>query len=141
MDNKNDVTENLVNAMKLFSEKTKRILGEINYDALLKSENVLADYMKKYCNRLYFTFWGGEWTQSLYLGSNKLFQNRFNRILKNFGDGLVNGSVRTAQRFEVFGWKPVLYHGALGSAPLERIFELVKSDSRALCKNYWKIIF
>ena len=98
-----------------------------------------ADYLKKYCNRLYFTFWGGEWTQSLYLGSNKLFRNRFNTILKNLGDGLVNSSMRTAQRFEVFGWTPVLYHGALGSTPLERIFELLKSDSRTQCKTYWKM--
>lgn len=98
-----------------------------------------AGFLKNYCDKLYFTFWGGERKNQKFLGSNKLYIKGIEYMIHNKIDGLVNGSVRTANTWKVNGHTPIIYRGSLGSASLERIYELVNHGKKNSCKNFYGI--
>lgn len=97
-----------------------------------------ADFLKKHCDRLYFSFWGGELATGKYLGSNRLYKNRLNRIIYYYVDGIVN-SLSSGKPFVKNGKEPRCYRGDFGSGPLEAIYECLDKNGREECKEYWGI--
>lgn len=97
-----------------------------------------ATYLKEHCNRLYFSFWGGD-KYSKYLGSTKLFREKIKNILLNYSDGLINGDYSTARNWAINDRIPTFYRGNFGSAPLENLFYLLEKESHSMSKEFWHI--
>jgi hypothetical protein len=118
----------------------KNILGDKHYD-IIQCHYVLglyanASYLKDHCNKMYFTFWGGD-RNSKYLGSKKIFKYKFRKILLDSSIGIIGGSILTIDKWSYKGKEPVVFRGSFGSVPLEKLYQLSESESKKVSKEYW----
>ena len=95
-----------------------------------------ASFLKDYCDRLYFTFWGGEYDKCQYFGSNELYKSKLKKIINKEVDALVNGSIDTAIRWKYEGKTPKYYHGSFGSSSLDCLYDLIDKTSKEESKKY-----
>ena len=98
-----------------------------------------ANFLKKHCDKLYFTFWGGEYDNCQYLGSNYLYKIKLRKIINTYVDGIVNVSVRTGSRWKDGDKMPKYYHGSFGSSSLECLYDLMDTSSKGDSKAYYEI--
>ena len=127
----------------LRGKQLKKMLKGRHYD-IIQCHYILglyagADYLKSHCDKLYFTFWGGELKYCRYLGSNNTFKNGIKQILYKDVDAIINGGVGAAVSCEKEGRIPKVYYGVFGSVPLEEIYKCIQEKNRNQCKSYWKM--
>ncbi len=123
------------------SRKLRYILRGCHYDVIhchyIFGIYANCSFLKTKCDKLYFTFWGGELERSTYLKSHTLFKRKFSKVLCQYSDGLVNSSLKTASHFQYKGKTPLVYYGAFGSAALEILYALGDCGNKEEYKLFW----
>lgn len=101
---------------------------------------VFCSFLKKHCNKLYVTFWGGELDNDKLFRSQSFFRLMIRRFIKNRVDAVVNSSAffNVYKQFNPHCEKP-FYPAILGSAPLQNLYELLDKESRSQAKNKFGI--
>lgn len=96
-----------------------------------------ADFLKKYCDKLFFTFWGGEYENSLYFGSNYLYRIKLKKIIHTYVDGIVN--TLASSRWIDGDKMPKYYRGSFGSSSLDCLYGLIETTSKRESKAYYEM--
>ena len=123
--------------------KLRKLLRGKSYDIIhchyISGMIAGGDFLKSHCEKLYFTFWGGEAERSRYLGSNKIFRSKFSNILQRYSDGLVNSNIGIAKEWSKGNWMPTIYYGSFGSVSLDYLYDMMQTSTKEKAKNYYNI--
>lgn len=91
---------------------------------------VLATRLKDHCDRLYATFWGGEYHHMHILYSNRLYKYYLKKYLASL-DCIINSPVFYKRLLNIFPDLKCNFHeGHLGSEPLGILCELMKTETK-----------
>lgn len=117
------------------SRELKRFLKNKHYDIIqchrIVPELALTRGLKKYCNKLCATFWGGELDNvEKILKSSKLYNRKLDKFLSEL-DYVINSKAalkRIIERYPIVANKQIEAH--FGSAPLEELYNLMQTESK-----------
>lgn len=91
---------------------------------------VLTRGIKKHCNKLYATFWGGELSVLKLLLSQKIYKINLDKFLDNV-DFIINSKVFIDRISALYPqYKDKYLEGSLGSSPLEALYKLMENESK-----------
>lgn len=97
--------------------------------------SVLSTDLKKHCDKLCLTFWGGEMETMRIMYSNALYKCYLKRFLKKvdlvMNSPIFNDRMTRSYPFLKGHTRPAYF----GSVPLEKLFELIKSESKGESKS------
>lgn len=117
-----------------YSKELKRFLQGKYYDIIqchwITPPLVLTRNLKKYCNKLFATFWGGELEQLSILYSQKIYKKYLDIFLEEV-DYIINS--KTFKNKLMSLWPQYAHkhiEGTLGSSPLEELYKLIESESK-----------
>lgn len=121
----------------------EKFLEHRHYDAIhchwLLPETITARGLKEHCNKLYATFWGGEYETMNMLHSHRAYLNALDRFLSGI-DYMVNSVSENKKKLKIF---PQLagkqLTGYFGSSTLESLFKLMENESKRESKIYMNI--
>ena len=120
------------------SKELKRFLKGKYYDVIqchwIVPPLVLTKDLKKYCNKLFVTFWGGELEDQRILYSKKIYQRHLQCFLSEV-DYIINSKSFKTKLRALFP-KHVDKHieGYLGSSPLEELYKIMECESKGESK-------
>lgn len=117
----------------------KKFLRGKQYDIIhsqwMLAPVVLQHGIKKHCNKLVITFWGGEFEKQNIFGSSGLYRCNLNRLSRKV-DCIINSiNSRDSILKNLPYYKGSFKHAVLGSAPLEALYELMQTESKIDAKN------
>jgi glycosyltransferase involved in cell wall biosynthesis len=96
---------------------------------------VMQGSLKKHCNKLVVTFWGGEMKEQRILYSRLIYRIFLNRLSKQV-DGIINSSSGKQQLLKnVPHFQGAFYSASLGSAPLELLYNKMTIETRESSKK------
>lgn len=122
------------------SRELKRFLKNKHYDIIQCHRIVpalaLTRGLKKYCNKLCATFWGGELDNiERIFKSKKQYNRKLDKFISEL-DYVINSKAtlkRIIERYPTLANKQ--FEAYLGSAPLEEVYNLMKNEDKAESKK------
>lgn len=91
--------------------------------------------LKRHCDKLVLTFWGGEFKNQRILGSKKLYRYFISHLSKDI-DCIINSGSGKQKILDMLPHYKGLYKSAsFGSAPLESLYELMNTESKTESKK------
>lgn len=95
---------------------------------------VLTHGIHKHCNKLFATFWGTEWKNFRIIYSQKLYKKHLDKFVLEI-DYLINSLTFKNIISTVYPQLvDKIIEGALGSAPLEELYKLMKKEDKVASK-------
>lgn len=121
------------------SRELKRYLKGTHYDVIhchwLTNSLVITKNLKKYCDNLCVTFWGGELSHQMLFKSHSLYMIYLNKFIEQV-DYIVNSDAFNEKVHDTFpNYKGQLRHGQLGSSPVQFLVELMQEETKDEAKK------
>lgn len=112
----------------------EKFLRGKHYDAIhchgIIPEFITARGLKKHCNKLYATFWGGEYSTIKIFHSHSAYLKALDRFIDQI-DYMVNSEVENQKMLKVFPQlKGKQLIGYFGSSPLDALFSIMEHESK-----------
>ena len=112
----------------------KTYLREKHYDIIhsqwVVAPVVLQKDIKKHCDILILTFWGGEFNKQTILGSSWLYCKLLNNMSCNVDCIINSANGREGILRHLPSFRGIYRSASLGSAPLEAIYNLMETESK-----------
>ncbi len=113
-------------------------LKDKHYDIIhahwLTSSLVVSRNLKKHCNKLCLTFWGGELTHQKIFGSHTLYMY-YLKSLVNQADYVVNSSQLKTKLNNISIYPKAFYPATLGSSSVDYLIELMTKETKETVKK------
>lgn len=122
-----------------YSKQLTHFLEGKKYDIIhchwLVPTIVINNRLKKHCDKLFITFWGGEFENITIFKSKKLYRYYLNRLAITV-DGIINSEENAKEIIELLpSFRGNFYDGSFGSEPLEDLYDLMNAESKNNSKS------
>ena len=120
------------------SHQLKLFLKDKHYDIIhahcITNSLVVSRNLKKHCNKLCLTFWGGELTHQTIFGSHTLYMCYLKSLIKQ-ADYVVNSSQFKTKLNNISIFPKVFHPATLGSSSIDYLLKLMTEETKETVKK------